>query len=113
MSDGDRRQDLRREEDQVIAHRVLTLEEQIRTFAPVATTVAIQSHQIDEGDRRMSSLEAGLKDAQRAADDLLECLNAVKLRVEGMSVRLALIVGLGGIFAGAAASVVVALVTKS
>lgn len=111
MSEGDRRQTLRREEDEVLTFRMGQVEEQMKIFAPLATQVAIHEHQLDEGNRRMRDLEDGLKGAHEAVDSLVTCVNEVKVKVEGMSVRLSLIVALGSLLGGGVVTLAVALLT--
>lgn len=116
MNPGDRRQELRREEDEVVTYRVTQLEEQIRVFAPVATQVAIHEHQIDEAAEERRSLRAEFvvdREATKTAmAELLNCVNNIKVKVEGMQVKLAFIVGIGAMLGGAAASALIALVTS-
>lgn len=111
MNPSDRRTELRREEDRVLSYRVELLEEQIRTFAPTAAAVSLHEYQLDEGRERMKTLEDGLGEVQIAVADLLKCINAVKIDLKGMSVRLSLITGIAGLVAGTVASAVVAFVT--
>lgn len=107
----------RRATDEVLEWRVGALEESIRVFAPTAGEVGLHAHQIDEHEKRMDDFEEGLrvtrKEARDSAAELLVCINDVKLKVEGMSVRLALIVGLGSLLGGGAVTLAVALITKS
>lgn len=92
----------------MFAFRLDALEDQMKTFAPIATTVAVQSHQLDEGEKRMRKLEDGLDEAHRAASDLLDCINKVKVDVKGITVRLAVYTAISGFAAGIIASAVIA-----
>ena len=76
----------------------------MKTFAPVSTTVAVHAHQMDEGKSRMDSIEGRLHEVDDALADLLACVNNVKVKMEGMSVRLGLIGGVGAIVGGALAA---------
>lgn len=102
---GDRRHELRREEDELLSYRVQDLEKRVEVFAPIATTVAVQGHQLDEHQRRISA-------AEQAGEELLACVNSVKLKLEGIQVRLGLLVGGAALLGGALTSLVVGLVTK-
>lgn len=106
----------RRETDEVLAWRVGAVEEQIKIFAPTAGDVGLHGHQIDEHEKRMDELEAGLratnKEARESSVELLAIVNDVKLKVEGMSVRLALIVGFGSLLGGGLVTLAVALLTR-
>jgi hypothetical protein len=107
----------RRVTDEVLAWRVDQVEKQIEIFAPTASIVATHTYQIDEEQKRQDALEKDLRDVRRearqSAAELLSCINDVKLKVEGMSVRLTLIVGLGSLLGGGLVTLAVALITKS
>ena len=93
-----------------MAHRVGAIEEQMKTFAPVSTTVAVHTHQMDEGRARMDSIEGRLHELDASLGDLLTCVNQIKVKMEGMSARLALIGGIGAIIGGALATAFIAQV---
>lgn len=102
----------RRESDEILAYRVESVEKQVAIFAPTAAQVGLHEYQLHEGEKRMDTLEQGLGDAHKAAGDLLACINDVKVKVEGMSVRLTLIVGLGSLLGGGLVTLAVALITS-
>jgi len=105
----------RRENDEVLAYRVDAIEKQVAVFAPSATQLGLHEYQLHENGKRMDDLETGLratrKEARDAAADLLSLVNDMKVKLEGMSVRLALIVGVGSVLGGGIVTLVVALLT--
>jgi hypothetical protein len=107
----DRRQASRREEDEVLGVTVKYLEKQVEALAPLATMVAVHTHQLDEGSERMRSLEEGLANAHKAAADLLACINNVMLKVEGIQTKLAVVVGLGSLVGGGIVTAAISLLT--
>lgn len=115
-SDRDRRETSgRRESDEILQFRIDSIEKSTAVFAPTAAQVGLHEYQLHESEKRMDSLEEGLrvtrKEARDAASDLLACVNDVKLKVEGMSVRLTLIVGLGSLAGGGLVTLGVSLLT--
>lgn len=107
----ERRTELRREEDEVLAVQVGYLEKQIETLAPLVTQVAVHEHQLDEGSTRMRALETGLQEAKHGLDELLACINAVKVEIKGITVRLGFIVGIAALVGGGIVTAIINLTT--
>ena len=126
--EGDRRQELRREEDvilaQVLEARLKVVEDQIRTFAPTATQVAVHTTRIEDTDRRMLALESSLAAVDgtldvmnsrltQTGDIFNERINAILIRMEGMATKLALVIGIASLAGGGLVTLLVTLLTRS